>query len=115
MRGRILVLSLLLAGTTQAQVYQATQPVQTAKPASATQPAQSANTAQPAKAAPTVARPATAGPMLELDQKAINQQLTQRNKLLREEIASLREQNAKLQARLDEFTRLGGSTVRAYC
>lgn len=115
MRGRILVLSLLLAGAAQAQIYQAAQPAQTAKPATAAQPAQTANSAQPAKAAPTVARPATAGPMLELDQKAINQQLTQRNRQLREEIASLREQNANLQARINEFTRLGGSAVHAYC
>ena len=117
MKRRILVLSLLLAGAAQAQIYQVAQPTQSTQAATVKRPqaAQPATAARPANVAPAMARPAAAGPNLELDQKAINQQLTQRIKQLREENASLREQNAKLQARINEFTRLGGSEVHAYC
>jgi hypothetical protein len=105
---RILALSLLLAGSVQAQQPMTVQRVQ---PATAAQPANTAQSTQATK----VAKPDAVGPMVELDQKAINAQLTKRNKELRAQVVRLKEENASLHARIAEFTKPGGSEVRAFC
>lgn len=52
----------------------------------------------------------------QLDQDALaRRQLEIDNKKLREENERLRQENAALNSRINEFTRLGGSEVRAYC
>jgi hypothetical protein len=52
----------------------------------------------------------------ELDQEALERQrLESENRRLREENARLKSENAELSARVDNFSRLGGSEVRAYC
>lgn len=55
-------------------------------------------------------------PAVEVDQAAVaRRQLELENKKLRDEIERLRQENAALNARINEFTRLGGSEVHAYC
>lgn len=70
-------------------------------------------TAQPMAPAP-MDRPALQG--VEVDQDALERRrLEKENRELREENAKLKADNAELSARVDGFTRLGGSEVRAYC
>jgi len=61
-----------------------------------------------------VDRPALQG--TEIDQDALERKrLEKENRELREENAKLKADNAALSARVDNFTSLGGSEVRAYC
>ena len=100
--------------TAQAQIMVAQpQPAQAVQQEQIAQPAEPVQSVQPAQLAVS---PTPQLQVAEVDEQAAALRKSQNeNKKLREENSRLLGENASLNDRIGEFTRLGGSEVRAYC